>query len=564
MRLIIKEYLSLLKESGELDKLLPDLLLCMGIVPLCEAEVGVRQYGVDISAVDVKNKTLYLFTVKQGDIDRKTWDSGSIQDVRASLNEINDVYLRSKIPNKYYDFKKLIILSTGGELKQQVESNWNGYVESNTKKDKVEYEFWGGDKLSLLIEKYMFSENLLPKEFRSLFRRTLSLIGDVDYKLEDYSTILNNLLFETEYSNTTKQSVKKKIKKNLRTINLCLSVIWFWSKKENNIKNALYAGEKTILLMWDFLSKNRLLNSPSVIVIFNSTQLIAYSIYEEYINKIKAHCEVENGLSCGSGNYLLETINIYDQLGIISTFGIIIHKLSFKNASYNEVNINCCRQLCLLIKNHQSSKTPLYDSHSIEISLAIYYLVINQQIKFVNSWIVDIITNINFAFNCLGKYFPISSDSFEELLDLNVIQEKDKNDYIEISTLLPMLAQWCCAINLSETYQMIKQVTYNYFAKTTMQIWYPDNDTNNYIYNGNAARQSGAMDAPIKIPESIADMKEQILKVQKNTISLNELSCCKKGYFELCFISNRHYRTPFLPQFIQLSILNKGKKKENE
>jgi hypothetical protein len=560
MRLIIKEYLSLLKESGELDKLLPDLLLCMGIVPLSEAEVGVRQYGVDISAVDAKNKILYLFTVKQGDIDRKTWDSGNIQDVRASLNEINDVYLRSKIPNKYSNFKKLIVLSTGGELKQQVESNWNGYVESNTKKDEVEYEFWGGDKLALFIENYMFSENLLPKEFRSLFRRTLSLIGDIDYKLEDYSIILNNLLFETEYSDTTKQSVKKKIKKNLRTINLCLSVIWFWSKKENNIRNSLYAGEKTVLLMWDFLSKNKLLNSPSVIGIFNSTQVIAYSIYEEYVNKIKAHCAVENGLSCRSGNYLLETINIYEQLGIISTFGIIMHKWSYCNADFNEMNIDCCRQLCMLIKNHQSAKTPLYDSHSIEISLAIYYLAINQQIEFVNSWIIDIITNIRFAFNVLGKYFPISSDSFEELVGLNVIREKDKNDYIEISTLLPMLAQWCCAINLPETYQMIKQITSDSFAKTTMQIWYPDNETNSYIYNRNAARQSGAMDAPIKFLESIEDMKQQIQKVQKNTISINELSCCEKGYYELSFISNRHYKTPFLPQFIQLTILNEGKK----
>ena len=41
----------MLKESGELDQLLADLLLCMEIEPISRAQVGVRQYGVDIAAV---------------------------------------------------------------------------------------------------------------------------------------------------------------------------------------------------------------------------------------------------------------------------------------------------------------------------------------------------------------------------------------------------------------------------------------------------------------------------------------------------------------------------------
>ncbi len=51
MRLVIREYLSMLKESGELDALLPDLLLSMGITPLSKAQVGVRQHGVDVAGV---------------------------------------------------------------------------------------------------------------------------------------------------------------------------------------------------------------------------------------------------------------------------------------------------------------------------------------------------------------------------------------------------------------------------------------------------------------------------------------------------------------------------------
>ena len=87
----------MLKESGELDSLLGDLLLSMGIEPISRAQIGVRQYGVDLAAVgpdpeDGVTKKLFLFTIKSGDINRSSWDAGK-QGVRSSLNEIIDVYI---------------------------------------------------------------------------------------------------------------------------------------------------------------------------------------------------------------------------------------------------------------------------------------------------------------------------------------------------------------------------------------------------------------------------------------------------------------------------------------
>ena len=50
MRLVIKDYLTLLKEKDELDLLLCDLLLQMGYLMDNKPETGNRQYGVDIRA----------------------------------------------------------------------------------------------------------------------------------------------------------------------------------------------------------------------------------------------------------------------------------------------------------------------------------------------------------------------------------------------------------------------------------------------------------------------------------------------------------------------------------
>ncbi len=73
MRLVIREYLGMLRESGEFDALLPDLLLAMNVVPLSKAQIGVRQAGVDIASVgndEAGQRTLWLFVENRRGHDR--------------------------------------------------------------------------------------------------------------------------------------------------------------------------------------------------------------------------------------------------------------------------------------------------------------------------------------------------------------------------------------------------------------------------------------------------------------------------------------------------------------
>src|SRR5262245_33440781 len=131
MKLILREYLSMLKESAELDVLLPDLLLAMGIQPLSRPARGSRQFGVDLPAFGVDpedgQRKLFLILVKQGDITRSTWDTG-IQAVRPSLNEVLDSYLRTRVRPQHQTLPKKLILATGGEMRQDVEPDWTNYV----------------------------------------------------------------------------------------------------------------------------------------------------------------------------------------------------------------------------------------------------------------------------------------------------------------------------------------------------------------------------------------------------------------------------------------------------
>jgi hypothetical protein len=51
MNLVIRQYLASLRERGELDAILPDLLSQLGLVVFSRPRRGTRQDGVDVGAV---------------------------------------------------------------------------------------------------------------------------------------------------------------------------------------------------------------------------------------------------------------------------------------------------------------------------------------------------------------------------------------------------------------------------------------------------------------------------------------------------------------------------------
>ena len=51
MKLIFSEYLASLKERGELDVIMPDLLSEIGFTVFSKPAVGTKQHGVDVAAV---------------------------------------------------------------------------------------------------------------------------------------------------------------------------------------------------------------------------------------------------------------------------------------------------------------------------------------------------------------------------------------------------------------------------------------------------------------------------------------------------------------------------------
>lgn len=148
MKLILRQYLSSLRERGELDVILPDLLSQLGLNVFSRPGRGTRQDGVDVGAVgslDGGLEKVYLFSVKPGNLTRRSWDGDSLQSLRSSLNEIIDSYIPNRLPTEHRSKNIVICISIGGDVQEQVRSQLTGFIDQNTT-EKITFEEWNGDR----------------------------------------------------------------------------------------------------------------------------------------------------------------------------------------------------------------------------------------------------------------------------------------------------------------------------------------------------------------------------------------------------------------------------------
>ncbi|UJF33736.1 hypothetical protein [Paenibacillus hexagrammi] len=546
MKLIIREYLSLMKESEELDSMLSDLLLSMDIEPLSKPQRGVRQYGVDIAGIGIdpedQVKKVFLFVIKQKDIDRSSWDSGP-QAVRPSLNEIFDVYIQTMISSDFKHLPKKIIVATNGDLAQTIQMNWKMYIDERRREGEIEFDFWGGDKLSILIQEYLFNEYLFPQYAQSYLRKTLAFIDLNDYDLSHYFKLIDETLFQREL---TKEKDRLKV---IRLLHLSLNLIFLWSDNADNLKPALLSAERVILRVWDWLIKNNLIYNDKMVNEFLKLESTRSSINNAYFNKIQKYCYIKDGLSGYGAEEIEYPMLIFEQIGILSIMGLdCIYKSMFFENERNNLIENAkvvSDALIKLIKNNKASLYPLLDGHSNDINIALVLLFYLDKKDEMKNWLFELINHIflNYRFN---RRFPILSDSYEELIDIEL---NDLESKTESSTLIPIILEWAILLDFEQLYVETRDALVNILPKLNLQIWYPDDDSENFMYHTNALYESGSMRTSIDMPENFNEFKDQVLEEKEQHGDPQKFSFFSNGYLIIGLLSSRHFRTPVFPEY---------------
>lgn len=465
------------------------------------------------------------------------------------LNEINDSYIPHFIPTKYKDFPITIVLTTGGNLLQDTQDLWNGYC-SNNETDKIKYELWDGAKLSLLFHEYLFNEYILIQEYRSIFRRTLVMLADPSYDLQDFYYLFDWLVEKID------DSKSKSNKRNIKTCKLILKIAIEWAKDANNYKHCINLAEHCLLKYWnavkDFsLEKQTLLRDE-----FRDYYLTLYNLLVENNDKFADLYNIEDGLH-GYTNLQspeIESIKVYEQLGFLAELGILafFEFNRYHKEVYLQSLINVAGNIKLLLNNHKSLLNPLYDEHIIEISLCCYVLLVAGEKDFVNDWLYISFDHIIYAYNVLGKYFPTCTNDFYDLL---YESKENREELLRSSTLMFYYLELAYITKNEKLYTFLYDKMKEFFSKTDIQFWYPDLSSEKHIYISNAGYSSGYSFVCNQLPKTIAEMEKLLSFKKDKEIGCKDFSCFKNGFTDLLFISNRHFRTPVIPD--SLFILEK-------
>ncbi|ETT67433.1 hypothetical protein BSK66_29360 [Paenibacillus odorifer] len=544
MRLIVREYLSMLRESEELDALLPDLLLSMDIQPIYKPQRGVRQYGVDQSAVGIdpedQREKLFLFVIKQKDIDRNNWDTG-IQAVRPTLNEIFDVYLRTMLDDRFRNLPKKIILCTNGDMKQDVSINWINYTNDHGLAGEIEFDFWGGDVLSSLVVRYLLNEFVMPESVQKQMRKTLAFLDLIEYDLSHFYELIEEILFNDALHG------KVKPLKTLRCIHLCLNLVYHWSKEAGNLKHAVFASERVILRLWEWMHRKGVKIDKTMWEIFYAIDDTRREINYEYIEKITPHCMVRDGLSGYGADRIEYPMLVFEQIGIISLIGLdfIYAEDALEqdegNSYLNNMAQKAAHVLQGLILNHNICRFPVYDSHINDISMALILLYRTNRIEVMKSWIYQLFLHIGRGYQLRGR-FPLLNDVYDDLIDAELgLQNADPSS----STLLPMLLEWTIILNWSEQYNYVYEMIHLIFGKVDLQIWFADEHTEKYLYRKSALFNSGVMLTSIELPEGFEQYR--IMVCEEIGTNEEEISFIKESFPIIGVVSFRHFRTPIFP-----------------
>ena len=553
MNLIIKEYLAALKESGELDVVVPDLLFAMGLKVISIPQKGANQGGVDIVAVgtlpeDTK-KRVYLLVIKEKDITRAEWAKHGVQDIRPSLLQALEDYIPNRLSGDLKALPIKIILCFGGEFKQALEAQWNGFVRTNSR-ENITFDKWNGYILANWINGYLLNERILNDEQRKYFRKTLAL-AELPEEAFSYSAKLIN-----DICDQCPQNLNKKIRA-LKTLNLVLRIVHSWSREANNLELSLLSAERALLKAWNIVKSHKVIHNKNLSKIYsNYLKLFETWTYvlEEYYEKVSPALKVQHALSRYTGNVVENIIKFFDICGKVAIYGIwnLFFFYIHKDEHYLSKSREIAKVIQEFIRNNPASKSPVYDSHIIDITLALFLLSRFEKCHgFASAWLDSIVNHSSLGY-VRGNFFPINNDSYKTVANLILGNEKDKEKYSSASTLYPILAAWAVLLDDGKAYQDIKYIQDNILAHSNFQITYPDTKAEDTIFNEYLSFETGGGTtfSGISIDEDMERYIKKIILAGKKFYDFENLSCINRHpvFHILTFLSARHYRRPLMPQ----------------
>lgn len=560
MKLILREYLASLRERGELDVVLPDLLSQMGLNVFSRPGRGTRQDGVDVAAVgavDGEAEKVYLFSIKPGNLTRKDWNSDAVQSLRPSLDEILDAYIPSRLPAEHRGKPIVICICVGGDIQEQLRPPIKGFTEqAEAKHPGITFQEWNGDRLAGLIQDHFLREDLLPERARSHLRKSLAMLDEPDTAYKHFKNLVRKL-GATE-GNTDAQDLTA-----LRQIGICLSIVFVWARDAGNLEAAYRSAEIALLHGWKIASTyfDRQSKLNLAIAEALTSLIMTYRhVSDDYLTKVVLpHVDKRHGLSSAvrSQSALDVNLRLFEVLGRLAMTGLWTYWEANKLAGQDESRIPLSRcEVCMtaithLLNNNPVLRLPVKDDQVIEVSLALLLLSLDPRfVPFAKSWLKAMVDQCSFAYTTHGDY-PCILGAYDELLEH---PDKGNAEYRRNATagsvLYPMIALWAALFDADDLYEQIQTFKAKDLEHCNFQLWFPDGSSEEHLYTNSELHGASLSPVPVDLPKD--QLLQYVFAECEATPHFDELSASRYGFWPVVAVACRHHRLPIPIQLFQV------------
>lgn len=553
MKLVFAEYLASLKERGELDVIIPDLLSELGLNVLSRPAIGAKQYGVDAMAVgklENGDESLHLLSIKPGDLRRSNW-SGNPQAVRPSIEQILDVYINTGIPARYRHLPVIISICLGGNVQQSVQADVSGFTTRNTR-GRVSCEVWNGDKLAELLLSGVLREQALPIDGRSNLRKAIALVEEPDAAFRYFFHFVSGI-----FSNCRRGCPARLTA--LRQMYIGLWTLYVWARDAGNIEAAYVCSERGLLVAWELIKEcfNRKTKAARQLRESWNRLMELYSrIASEYVDLyIEPRAKIRHGLSFAIPNAapLDRNLRLFDLVGRVGLSGLwsACH-VDAMDPDQSRVEIQSMQSrvqraaslLSDMISNNPMLCSPIKDSQSIDINIACLLLYRTGHFDFIRKWVREIVSRTISAFRH-HRLYPCIHNEYHKLIYHPRPNDRYREDATAGSRLIPTLAVWAALVGDGRTLQQLAEFAAGEYAHSSLQLSFPDSNSERHLYQNSAGH--GAMAGGIKI---IMEPRDWLSFVQSECQASNayfSLSAVQRGFWALVVLACRHHRVPVPP-----------------
>ncbi len=549
MKLIIKEYLASLREREELDAVLPDLLSQMGMNVFSRPGRGTRQDGVDVAAVgsiDGEEEAVYLFSVKPGDLRRPDWNSASPQSLRPSLDEIQDAYIRNRLPRQHREKKIKICICVGGDIREEVRQDIEGY-KGRYSNEQISFEEWNGDRIASLIESYFLRDELLPEAARSHLRKALALIDEPDASYKHFAILVDSILGD-DIANAAQRI------RAMRQLSICLWILFSWAREQGNLESTYRAAELSLLHLWQIAreyagAKNK--TAKSIHSVYESVLNTYLSVGNELFSKsVLPHASKIHGLSSAvRGSTTLDiNLSLFELAGRMALYGlwlrwyahVFIDGSDHQN-SLLEASSTYAYTIKELVNNNPILLLPIKDDQCVDVALGALLLIMNGDEESIEGWLTEIIDRARFAYK-FHKPYPCNISAYHELLEHPQRDDTYRKNATVGSILYPFISILAAMIGDQNLYAAVKTFKHDKLQHCNFQYWYPNDSSEDHLYVNDESH--GASLSVIDVEAVPEDLLNQVFGECDNMQHFWDLSAVKHGFGPLVLTACRHYRLP--------------------